>query len=62
MEEDKPKAISAFAYNGSNGIVICCSECGSEFEETCNGKYPPLQYEHERYNRLCLRCIRYYHE
>ena len=54
---EKKKLIDAYTYNGGNGIVICCKACGAEFEETLDGYYPPIKFEHEKYDRLCKQCI-----
>lgn len=47
---------SAYPYNGSNGIMICCRSCGADIEETDGGYYPPIVYEHEKYERQCRQC------
>jgi hypothetical protein len=57
IENNDDLEIIAFPYNGHNGIIICCVNCGSEFEETCNGYYHPLNFEHERHDRKCPICI-----
>ena len=59
MEEKKKKLIMGQykrTAHGSNGILIYCSHCGSEIEETSNGFYPPIEYEEEKYNRECENC------
>ncbi len=61
MNKEKKEKIQADWYNGSNGIVICCKSCGTEFEETDQGHYSPIEFEHERYDRKCKQC-RYYDE
>ena len=42
---------------GTNGLLICCCECGREMEETIGNHYPPLEYESEKYNRRCSTCL-----
>jgi len=59
--ETKPCTIhdvvcSAYPYNGYNGIMICCRSCGKDIEETDNGYYQPIVYEHEKYERQCRQC------
>ena len=44
-------------YNRHNGIVIYCKNCGSEFEETAVGHYNPIEYESDKKNRECIRCL-----
>jgi|GEM_PF-3597073 len=43
--------------NNLNGIIILCSHCGSEFEETAGGYYSPIKYQSDRYGRECRRCL-----
>lgn len=51
------KELTLMPYGDHNGIVICCKNCGSEFEETSEGYYPPIKYESDKHNRLCRRCL-----
>ena len=44
-------------YGNHNGIVIYCKNCGSEFEETCEGYYQPIKYESDKYDRECKQCL-----
>ena len=44
-------------YDNHNGIVIYCKNCGSGFEETAGGYYPPINYEIDKKNRECRRCL-----
>ena len=55
MEEE----LGLMPYNGSNGILIYCSDadCYSEFEETAGGYYPPIKYESDKHNRKCRNCL-----
>jgi hypothetical protein len=48
--------IIASDYNGNNGIMIYCRSCGKDIEETDNGYYDPISYEHEKYDRKCKQC------
>ena len=52
--------IIANTYNKKkhNGIVIVCKNCGSDFEETAEGYYEPLKYEEDKYDRICLYCLK----
>lgn len=54
---EKEKELILMPYGNHNGIVICCKNCGSEFEETAEGYYPPIKYENDKYNRECRRCL-----
>ena len=63
LNNDRPPALqqtdvmcNAYPYNGYNGIIICCRSCGKEIEETDNGYYQPIVYEHEKYERQCRQC------
>jgi hypothetical protein len=58
---EKEQELVLLPYNGSNGIMIYCSnpDCYCEFEETSNGYYSPIKYESEQYNRLCPTCLKY---
>ena len=51
------KELTLIPYGSHNGIVICCKNCGSEFEETAEGYYPPIKYESDKHNRECRRCL-----
>ena len=62
--ENKPYTIHndvwhTYPYNGHNGIMICCCSCGKDIEETDNGYYQPIVYEHEKYERQCSQCRKY---
>lgn len=54
---ENEKELTLMPYGDHNGIVICCKNCGSEFEETSEGYYPPIKYESDKHNRLCRRCL-----
>lgn len=54
---ENEKELTLMPYGNHNGIVICCKNCGSEFEETSEGYYPPIKYESDKHNRLCRRCL-----
>jgi len=45
---------------GTNGLLISCSACGADMEETVGGHYPPLEYERDKYNRHCSSCLECY--
>ncbi len=60
MENNERIEVNMAPWNYHNGIVIICRTCGADFEETCEGNYPPLEYEDERYSRRCKRCVDYY--
>ena len=51
------KELTLMPYGNHNGIVIYCKNCGSEFEETAEGYYPPIKYESDKHNRECRRCL-----
>jgi hypothetical protein len=51
------KELILIPYTSNNGIIICCKNCGSEFEETSNGYYQPIQHENDKYNRECPKCL-----
>jgi len=55
--EIERKRIIAYPYDASNhnGIIVCCKNCGCEFNETDYG-YSPVEYEDERENRYCGYC------
>jgi hypothetical protein len=53
----KEKKLVLMPYGKNNGITICCSNCGCEFEETAEGYYGPIQYESDKYDRECRRCL-----
>ena len=57
MENEKEKELTLMPYGNHNGIVIYCKNCGSEFEETAEGYYPPIKYESDKHNRECRRCL-----
>ena len=58
--ENKRIKLHMAEHDGTNGICIYCKSCGAEFEETCQGNYPPLEYEDEKYSRRCQNCINRY--
>ena len=43
---------------GTNGLLISCRSCGREMEETVDGEYNPIEYEHEKYDRKCRHCLK----
>jgi len=53
----KEEKLILMPYANNNGIVIVCKNCGSEFEETAGGYYTPIEYESDKYNRECKRCL-----
>lgn len=55
-ERKTRKKLWLLPYNGVNGIFIYCKSCGVEFEETDQGYYKPVVYEHEKYDRKCKQC------
>jgi hypothetical protein len=55
MKEEKIK--TGPYTNPMTGIVIVCKNCGCEFEETAQGYYRPMEYERDKYNRYCSRCL-----
>ena len=57
MKDKEWKKIIAFAYTPSTSIVIVCKRCGCDFEETAGGYYAPLQFEEEKQNRECRKCL-----
>jgi len=56
MKNDKELVLIPYIKN-RNGIIISCSHCGSEFEETADGYYSPIKYESDKYDRECRRCL-----
>ncbi len=54
---ENEKELTLMPYGNHNGIVIYCKNCGSEFEETAEGYYPPIKYESDKHNRYCRRCL-----
>lgn len=54
---ENEKELTLMPYGNNNGIVIYCKNCGSEFEETAEGYYPPIKYEIDKHNRECRRCL-----
>ena len=54
--ETKRKELALMPYGNHNGILYC-KNCGSEFEETAEGYYPPIKYESDKHNRACRRCL-----
>ena len=55
---DKEKKLILLPYDGKNGIIITCKNCGCEFEETAGGYYTPIKYESDKYDRECRRCLK----
>jgi len=53
----KEKKLRLSSYGNNNGIVIYCKNCCCEFEETANGYYSPIEYESDKHNRYCYRCL-----
>lgn len=54
---ENEKELTLMPYGNHNGILIYCKNCGSEFEETAEGYYPPIKYESDKHNRECRRCL-----
>lgn len=45
-------------YEKGNGMDIYCCRCGTCFEETCNGFYPPIKYESDFNDRQYQQCLK----
>ena len=57
MTTKKNEKLILMPYDFHNGILIYCKNCGAEFEETAEGYYNPIEYETDKTNRECRRCL-----
>jgi hypothetical protein len=49
--------LTLMPYGNGNGLLIYCKNCGTEFEETCEGYYIPIKFESDKKNRECRKCL-----